>query len=55
MKYAVEMGSDAYISSFVNIGFRHSKVFRGIHARARTFRQQGGIISVLLFIYSFSK
>jgi hypothetical protein len=51
MKYAVEMGSSVliYIPSF-----RHSKVDRG-GGDSETHRQNGNLISVLLYIFFQNK
>jgi hypothetical protein len=50
MKYPVQMASSGmmYIPSFINIGSAIQKLIRGI--RIQTHRQQGDLISLLLFL-----
>jgi hypothetical protein len=51
MKNAVEMGSVVviYIPSFIKIGSGIQKILGGIHIHTQTHRQQGDLISLLLF------
>jgi hypothetical protein len=52
MKYTVVMGSDAmiYMRSFIKIGSGIKKLLGGgIHIQKQTHRQQGDLISLLLF------
>jgi hypothetical protein len=49
MKYAIEISSCAmiYIPSFIKIGSDIQKLIKGIYIE--TYRQQGDVISLLLF------
>jgi hypothetical protein len=51
MKYAVEMGSNAiiYIPDFIKIGSGIQKLLGGIHMQTHRQRQQGDLISLILF------
>jgi hypothetical protein len=58
MKNAIEMGSGAmiYISSFIMIGSSIKKLLGGdMHTDIQTHRQQGDLISLLLFFLKIRK